>query len=682
MILLLACMALPATAQLDTSGLWINIDSIQITATRIHKDWLRSTRAVSEINIPDQATTPQLSLKEALQEVPGVLAMNAMNSAQDLRVSVRGFGSRAAFGVRGVKLIVDGIPETTTDGQGQMDGIPLSLIKKVELLKGPSSLLHGNASGGVIQMKTLSTDNHNFLAGPLTEFRILTGSFKTLQVQATAARSFGSTTGIGHISYVTTDGYRAQSRNKQLTAQAKVEHNFSKFSKIKFVATGIFSPLAEDAGGLRLADVATDRRAARTANVAYNTRESVNQLKLGTTYAFQVDDHKTFDTYAFYLNRSFEGFLPFDRGSNSILQRNFFGQGASYTVFRGTGNTKQTFKYGYDVSTQLDDRIRIDVDTLPSTPDLTSTDQKETYKNIGAYAMLELNFGSLLVNGGIRFDHNTIRLQDDYSFDGDASGQKDYSVFNPSVGFNYELPGGAAVFGSFSTGFDTPLLSELSNNPNQTVGFNFDLRPQSSRNLELGTKLSFDERVRAQLDVFQINTTDELIPYELASSPGRRFFRNVGSTQRWGIEGELKYNLAEGIAAKLSYTYSAFKFDEYERNGTDFSGNHLAGIPEHRLFMNLNYQHESGINASLDVHYVGELYTADDNAVTDPGYVLSDLRLSYDLKMDKYKLRPFLVVNNLLNTEYNDNIRINAFGKRYYEPGPGLHFYGGFSFRL
>jgi len=681
LLLILLGMSPAISAQLDTSGLWVNIDSIQISATRISKAWLRSSKSVSELNLHSKEMQPQLSLKEQLQGIPGVFAMNTMNSAQDLRISVRGFGARSAFGVRGVKLIVDGVPETTPDGQGQMDGIPLSLLRKIELIRGPASTQYGNASGGVIQMSTLSSKNYNLLAGPFAEARMMVGSFRTAQLQATYAQNFGSTTSVGHLAYLTSKGYRNHSHNSQLTGLAKVEHDFSKFSKINFTAALVASPLAEDPGGLNFDQSASRPTAARAANLDFDSRESVYQYKLSSAYSFQVDAHKTFNAYGFYLNRKYDGYLPFLRSSIVDLDRKFFGQGASYTVVKNAGDYKQTLKYGYDVSTQLDDRLRSDVDTLGG-QNLVTTDQRESYKNVGAYVMLELNLGDLLVNGGLRFDHNSIMLDDRYSFDGNGSGTKDFSVFNPSLGLNYLLPGGAAIFANYSTGFDTPVLSELSNNPNGPFGLNFSLEPQESLNLELGAKIKFDDRIKAQVVIFRINTDDELIPFEIDTLPGRNFYRNVGKTKRSGLEAEIQVRLPQNLTAKFSYTYSNFKLDDYVREGIDLSGKEFPGIPPHRVFLNLKYFHNSGFNVILDNQYVGSLYTNDQNTVSDPGYFLSDLRLSYALIVEDYKIQPFLGINNLLNTSYNDNIRINAFGGRYFEPGPKINFFGGVSVRF
>lgn len=167
-VLMMGSLLVPGHSQLDTSGLWVNIDSITVSATKISKKWLHSTRAISEVNTSSsKEILPQLTFQDYVNEVPGLFAINNQNKAQDLRIAVRGFGLRSAFGVRGVKLIVDGIPETTPDGQGQIDVIPLGIIQKVELIKGPSSVLHGNASGGVLNITTLSEYNQNLLAKPL-----------------------------------------------------------------------------------------------------------------------------------------------------------------------------------------------------------------------------------------------------------------------------------------------------------------------------------------------------------------------------------------------------------------------------------------------------------------------------------------------------------------------------------
>ena len=662
--------------QLDTSGLWVNIDSIEISATRINKTWLKSTRAISDHHQSGPKLSPDLSLQDRLVSTPGVFTLNANNMAQDLRISIRGFGSRAAFGVRGIKLIVDGIPETTPDGQGQLDAIPLGILSNIEVIRGSAALLYGNASGGVISMKTLSNTNSNIFKEPLLRAKVVYGSFNTLQTQATYATQLGSTTLLGHGNYSRSSGFRDNSGYAQAQFKLRADHRFSKYSNLTASVDYLASPEAQDPGGLNLIQVDSSRSLARPANVDFDSGEEVNQFKASAAYTYQVSPTNTFDTYAFYINRQFDGRLPFGTSGVIDLDREYFGQGSSYTIIRKKNNRKQTVKWGYDVSSQLDSRQRFDVSL--SIPGRTlSTDQVETFKNAGIYIIGDFNLENLSINAGYRFDHNSIAIRDELTDTGVRSGNEDFTSFNPSLGFSYELPQGASIFGSYSTAFETPTLTEFS--PGLLPGFNRILQPQRSRNFEIGGRMEIEKKLKAQLVLFQTSSSDEILPFEVDSIPGT-LFENVGTTIRRGVELEIDYQIRPSLRGQLSYSYGQFDFDEH--NQAELSGNRLPGIPLQTGYLSLDYMHASGLGVQLENRYVGDIFLDSENTVSEEAYFIGNLTLSYAYEGDEFSATPFLNLRNLYNTEYSDNLRINAFGGRYFEPAPGLHFYVGVSFKL
>ena len=674
--LLLAMQSVMLHSQLDTSGLWINIDSIEISATRINKTWLRSTRAISDNHQSGQKLSPDLSLQDRLTSIPGVFTLNANNMAQDLRISIRGFGSRATFGVRGIKLIVDGIPETTPDGQGQLDAIPLGILSNIEVIRGSSALLYGNASGGVISMKTLSNTNSNIFEEPLVTAKLVYGSFNTFQSQATYATQLGSTTILGHGNYARSSGFRENSGYAQAQLKLRGDHRFSKYSNLIATVDYFTSPEAQDPGGLDLIQVDSSRRMARPANIDFDSGEEVNQLKASIAYAYQVNPTNTFETYGFYIKRGFDGRLPFSTSGVIDLNRDYFGQGANYTVVRNKNNRQQVIKWGYDVSSQLDSRQRFDVSLSNPVRSLT-TNQFETFKNVGIFIIGDFNLGNLTINAGYRFDHNSIGIRDDLTDTGVRSGREDFSTFNPSLGFNYELPKGASFFGSYSTAFETPTLTEFS--PGLINGFNNALQPQRSRNFEIGARMEIEKDLKAQIVLFQTNSIDEILPFEVDTIPGT-LFQNIGTTLRRGIELELDYQILPSVRSQLSYSLGQFDFDEHNRS--ELSGNRLPGIPLQTGYLSLEYVHSSGLGVQLENRYVGNIYLDNENTVNESAYLLGNFSLSYTYQGDKYSATPFFNLRNIYNTQYSDNLRINAFGGRYFEPAPGLHFYAGVSLKL
>ena len=680
---MLLLMSTGIMAQLDTSGLWINLDSISISATRIDREWLKTAQAVTEVKLDDLKTNQQVSLQEVIKSVPGVFSLNQYNMAQDLRVSVRGFGSRARFGVRGIKLIVDGIPETTPDGQGQLDAIPLGLLSSIEVIRGSSSLLYGNASGGVLSLSTLSENSINLLAEPYLTARVLYGSFNNLQLQSTYANKIGGSSYLFHLSQSSGQGYRDQSAYLNRHVKARFDHRFSRYSKVNVMFDFLNSPKGQDPGALSSDDAAINRQQANGRNIDFRTGESLNQSKFSVSYSALTTPVNTLEIYGFWVKRSLDAHLPFLNGGILDLSRTHIGQGASYKISKlQETKIKTTIKYGYDIAYQSDERFRFRNDTITREDPLLDVEQDEIFKNVGIYAIAEIDCGDLVLDGGIRFDHNAIELKDSFFFDGDQSGEQELIDFNPSIGLSYELPGGAAIYLKASTGFETPSLIELNFNPNGRPGFNTRLVPQRSVNFDLGAKFQFDERLIAQANLFYITTNEELVAFEIDTLPGRTYYRNAGSTSRLGLELEAQYSPIKSLTIHGAYTYGRYQYDEYELDGTSLDGNLLPGLPQHLTYLSVDYKHSSGLTAHIDNQYIGQLYAEDHNQVANESTLLTNLNLSYLFKFDTHTIMPFFGINNLLNTTYNDNIRINAFGGNYFEPGPGIHFYGGIQFKL
>ena len=643
------------------------LDAVTVTATRIQSDQHNTPQAISIISPESIASSQQLSLKNHLLTVPGLYSQNAYNYAQDLRISIRGFGSRAAFGINGVKLIVDGIPETTPDGQGQLDNLNLALIERIEVIKGASSALYGNASGGVIQVNTIDSFDKNFL-----ESTISRGSYGYGSYAVTGGISTEKTSYLGHFRYFHFDGYRDHNQLRQSNASFKAKHSLSENLNITFLAEYLNSPEAQDPGGLTLAETEADFNAPREANVTYDAGEAVTQFKTGASLEYAVNSNLDLNSYFFFNRREFDGFLPFESGGVIELSRNYFGHGTSSEL----SFDKHKFKVGYDLLLQYDDRQRFQ--NLEGVKGALDFDQEESFENLGLYALDRLTLGDFHIHGGLRFDVNEIEAKDQRLQDGDASGKISLNNFSTMLGFGYALSPKWFAFADYSSGFKTPTLNQLSNRPDGREGFN-DLNPQLARNFEGGLRFR-NGMVKTEVTAFFIETKDDLVSYELAAFPGRTLFRNIGRTQRKGLETSFQYQ-SENFLLSFAYTYSDFTFREYLNDGEDFSGNQFSGIPKH--FSNLNLrQNINQWSVDLNLNYSGDLFADDANTTQVDDYILANLKLDYLIKTNALELKPFVGFNNLFNTKYFDNIRINAFGGRYYEPAPRFNFYAGVSLRL
>lgn len=648
------------------------IDTVFLKAARITTTIQKLPAAVSVYQATaSDVTRQQLSLQEYTQQTPGLFAQNANNFAQDLRISIRGFGARAAFGIRGIKLIVDGIPETTPDGQGQLDNLNLGIIDRIEVLKGPSSSLYGNASGGVISIQTIDQ-----VEQPFSNWKATLGSYNFQNYQATAGIKSGTSSYIFHGNYVTSDGYRDQSGFQQYNFNVNANFKLSEKLNLKAIVNYSDSPQADDSGGLNLEEVEQDRRQARDRNILFKTGETIQQFKAGLSAIWNINPNTTGEGYLFYNNRQFEGRLPFEFGGLVDLGRDYIGQGANFTFSKG----RNTLKAGYDFGYQNDDRKRYR--NLEGIKGEQTLYQKERFTNLGVYITDHLEIDKWYFTGGIRFDYNELAAIDEFLEDGNDSGTITLNSLNPSVGVNYAFAKANNIYINLSTSFETPALSELSANPDGDRGFNENLEAQKATNYELGFKGQLTKALSYQIAYFHINTQDDLVPFELAAFPDRTFFRNAGRTERNGIEIEGVYTISKAWTFTAAYTYSDFTYDDFTTANGTFNGNFLPGIPQHLTNLGLQYRSVKGLYASVQAALVGKQFANDSNTAAVDGYENINVRGGYNFTYKKIKFTPYAGMNNILNQQFIDNVRINAFGSRFFEPAPVINGYGGIEIRF
>ena len=653
-------------AQTSSKTATITLKEVALEAPKLKTSRFKMPSSISSLNlIPLQGFQQQLSLQEYLRAVPGLFSLNSNNYAQDLRLSIRGFGSRAAFGIRGVKLIVDGIPETTPDGQGQVDNLPLGILRQLEVLRGPSASLYGNAAGGVVYLNTLDS-----LQGETIIFRATMGSYAYQNYQLTTQIGGKKTTALVHLNRTTTDGFRKFSGLEQNIFNAKIKHELSSRSRVSFQMNYTNSPKAEDPGGLKLEETEVDFMQARGRNVEYNTFEKIDQFKIGFRWEQQWGSHWDLDSYAFYSFRDFYGKLPFENGGIIDLFRNYYGLGTRLTYKETQEQFTHRWQLGIENSSQRDQRERFL--NLKGNQGDSVFSQEERFGNFGVSLLDELQWEKVLIRTGLRYDYQTLGVNTD-------TDNQEYTVLNPSIGLSYAIAKNQRVFVNFSTSFETPTLSELSANPSGEEGLNLDLNPSKAINYELGwkcqTALAYFEATS-----FYIQSSNEILPYELEDFPGRSFYRNVGATIRYGLElaATLQWNQ---WAFQASLTQAQYQFDqENEADGLD--GKSLPGIPNSQLFFKLDYTSQADWKWVLSGEHVGSFYANNTNSVEIKSFQKVQFQAQKKVSLSWSEFDFFAGINNLLNTTYFDNIRLNAFGGRFYEPAPGRNFYLGTRFNF
>ena len=355
------------------------------------------------------------------------------------------------------------------------------------------------------------------------------------------------------------------------------------------------------------------------------------------------------------------------------LNRFFAGAGIQYS-WDDLWAKGVNLSLGLDLDRQDDERRRFD--NLQGQLGGMTLDQRELVTSIGGFAQLQYDLpGAWFLQGGLRFDRIEFDVSDSFLADGDDSGVLDFNEISPSIGVGYAFAETHQAFAAVSTSFETPTTTELAN-PDGGGGFNQGLDSQTAVNYELGIKGS-NRGMGYEFALFHIDLEDELIPFELASMPGRTFFSNAGASRRTGVELGLNWRSQKGIFAALSYTYSDFEFQDFlDDNGNDFSGNHLPGLPKHFGQISFGYADDK-VDFTFETLYAGSLFANNANNVRVESFAVANLRFSYTFTTGQWRLQPYAGVNNMFNELYNQNIRINAFGGRFFEPAPERNLYLG-----
>jgi len=636
----------------------IDLDNVIVKSTRIDINKKQAPLSVSVKNlIVNKNYTSKSSFSDFTNSIPGLFTSSSNNFSQDLRISIRGFGARSAFGIRGIKLIVDGIPETTPDGQSQLDNLPLGLISNIEIIRGPSSILYGNSSGGVININTLS-DN----LVPYFRTSAIFGAYQYQSIQRTRVFDWNNSSLVIHYDKRRSNGYRDFSGYKSSILNLKYLRDIDENNKIVWQINYTDSPYAKDAGGLKLSEVEDDRRQSRKNNFDYDAYEKVKHIKTGFSWRYLNEDNSSFDSYFFYQKRDFNSKLPFNYGGIIFLERDFYGFGTKYSKQYFSDNKSRTITLGIDHSNQQDDRKRFK-NNLGEKGENTF-DQIEKFKSTGVYFINQTDYNSgLLFRYGVRYDENRIGT--------DSEAFISLNKFNPSLGVSYSINDSNNIYLSTGTSFETPTLNELSNNPSGN-GLNKNLDPSSSVNYEIGWRKT-NSNLMFEAVAYLINTDNEILPYELEQFPGKNFYRNVGSTRRYGIELNSQLLFSNG-KLNLSYTNAKNTFNDFILDGKDLKGLLLPGIPKQILDVELIFNLSKRSTLLINNRLIGELFADNINETKVSSYNLLNITYSKQIFNNS---EIYLGVNNLLDVNYFDNIRINAFGKRYYEPAPKRNVYFG-----
>lgn len=656
---LLSICVMPVTAQ--TSG--VVLEPIVITAQRSDTDWLETPAAVGIVDLQRiQQGAPNLAIDEALRRLPGIYIQNRYNFAQGERLSIRGFGTRANFGIRGIRVLVDGLPLTLPDGQTELGGLDLGLVERAELIRGPSSALYGNAAGGVLLLSTGAPPPE-----PTAEVTATAGEFDFGSLRLEAGGRRGDLGALASAKHTTFGGFRDHSDFDETAFYGKLVRDTHNGSSTLIL--NVSETESDDPGGLTAGELRTNRRQAAGNNQRFNAGEEITQSRLGWLLRRELGAGQTLDLRLFGGYREFSNRLPFENGGQVAFERAHAGFGLQYTLASTLLGQPNRFIVGLDAELQRDDRRRYD-NLESGVRGAKTLDQLEKVDGLGLYAAntwQPAKRWTLMV--GLRGDYVRLAVDDDFitATDLDDSVARDYDELSGSIAVGYALAPRHRLYANIGTGFETPTTAELANP--EGGGFNPELEAMRARNLELGVK-GETERLRYDVALFEVRVEDDFVSFERPGEPGRSFFRNT-DTRRQGVELGLDWRLRPEWSIGVGYTYNRARFD---------GGGNLPGIPRQHLFLELAHDAPRRF-AALQLVAVDSIAADDANTVTVPGYGLVNARAGIRRPFGALQAELFAGINNLLDRDHIDNVRINAGGGRYYEPGPGRHVYAGATLR-
>jgi iron complex outermembrane receptor protein len=695
LVVLLAA-AFPCIAVADTAP---TLDSIVVTGSRVEHSSFDLPAAVDVIDMAKTgAAQAKVNVSEALAGVPGINVQNRQNYAQDLQISSRGFGARSAFGVRGIRLVADGIPASMPDGQGQAATFNLDRAERIEVMRGPLSSIYGNHAGGVIQMFTPDGKGR-----PSVEGSFSAGSYGSWKADVSAQGEAG---GVGYLidtSRFATDGYRDHSEARRDQSMAKLTFRPSQDGKLTLLANH-FKQQADDPQGLTWDQFKADPEsvardgAGVSPALAFNTRKTIEHTQGGLNYEHRFGEQSVqFSAYAGQRSTIQYQSIPVGpqgnpRHSGGVIDfdRDFAGMSGRWTGRYQLAGGRLTTTLGVDYERSTDDRRGYENfrgATLGVKGNLRR-EEKDRVASFDQYAQAEWQGERWTFSGGLRHSQIAFKVSDDYLANGDDSGKVTYNKTTPTLAALYRLTDSVNVYVSAARGFEAPTFNEMFYSSGGG-SFNFGLKPSTSTHYETGLKAMLGEHSRLDVALFQIKTDNEMVV--LSSLGGRTAYQNAGPTTRRGLEVALNSRWVNNFSSRLAYTLLDAKYDE----GFTFTtpppivtkavkaGNRLPGISSHTLYGELAWKHPaSGVYAAVEGVARSKVYVEDTNtSKAAPGYAIANLRVGVEQNIGGVNLGGFVRLNNIFDRQYVGSVIVGDGNGRFYESAPGRNWLAGISAR-
>lgn len=680
----LPALLLPLIAAAQTA----DEQTMVVTAAPTTVSELDTPAAVSVVNGDEmRQAAPRVNLSESLGAVPGLQVQNRQNYAQDLQLSIRGFGSRSTYGVRGLRIYVDGIPATMPDGQGQTSNIDIGSVDTIEVLRGPFSALYGNSSGGVINV-TSQTGTQP----PTVEASSYYGSFGTWHYGMKATGAVGDGSHAGDVDYTvstnrfTTHGYRDHSGARKNLANARLGVRINDVSKLTLLLNSV-DIKANDAGGLT-ADEWRDNPRLSPRGDQYNTRKNTRQTQAGLRYERQLSAQDDLSVMMYAGERETTQFQSIPRapqlkpshaGGVIDLTRHYQGIDTRLT-HRGELLVPVTLTAGLDYENMSERRKGYEnfvmVNGAPQYGEQGALrrNERNLMWNVDPYLQTQWQLtDKLSLDAGVRYSSVWFDSNDYYITpgNGDDSGDASYHKWLPAGSLKYALTDAWNVYLSAGRGFETPTINELSYRSDNQSGLNFGLKPSTNDTVEIGSKTRLGNGLLTAA-LFQTNTDNEIVVD--SSSGGRTSYKNAGKTRRQGMELGLDQQFGESWRLKAAWTWLDATYRTNVCDDASCNGNRIPGIARNMGYASFGYQPEQGWYAGSDIRYMSDIMANDENTAKAPSWTVVGLTTGYKWSYGRMDMDLFGRVDNLFDREYVGSVIVNESNGRYYEPAPGRNY--------
>ena len=661
-----------------------SLDEIVISATRTDQrviDTAASINVTSAEQIHD--AQPEESLSEPLERIPGISALNRQNYAQDLLISSRGFGANSTFGARGIKIYVDNIPGTVADGQGQISHIDLASADRIEVLRGPYSVLYGNSAGGVISVFT-----ENGKPGAEVTSYFSSGSFGQLK---SGIKFDGDQNGINYVlddGTLHTDGTRDHSAADRINVNSKLGFKIGQDTSLSFVVNSV-SLGAQDPLGLTATQLAADPRSAQNVG-SYNTRKNVAQSQGGLVVSQQLSSNDLITISPYSGDRHTTQFLATTNSGVINLNRNFYGMDSNWQHSKEIGNLLLKVVVGIDSNENDDHRLAYTNSTGNQTGNATQ-DYTMKARNLDVYIQTELRPSNhLTLNAGLRQSETMLS-----SFSNLQSlispGSNVYQDKTGMASIQYFFQDEANVYLSYGSGFDTPTLNQVFYSPSYVNGLNanvissannagnINLQAARTQQVEIGLKDKISSATDASIAIFDANTSNDIVID--SSNFGKTAFTNAPKTRRQGFELSAQSLLPYQLQFSLAYTFLIAKVDQayLESNGTAVNaGSRIPGVPSQSLFSELIWRtSDKSFEVAAEGIARGSMAANDVNGAFSAGYGILNLRTAFKQETGAWTVSEFIRLDNIFDRSYVGSVIVNQASSMYYESAPSRNWFAG-----